>query len=65
MFESESDVDTVLVGGLTKSASMFMPLLQKYLTELGVDKSVKCRIFEGDVVVGALYKAGMTNKKFN
>ena len=62
-FEGESGVDVVLVGGLTKSADMFGPILDEKLCELGLDKHLSCRCFEGDVVIGALYKAGMPTSK--
>ena len=58
-FSGESGVDTVLVGGLTKSSHLFDEILRSKIESEGIGSGVSYRYFEGDVVIGALYKAGM------
>lgn len=58
-FDGKTNVNTVLVGGLTKSSHLFDSVLKEELCALGMEGRISYRYFEGDVVVGALYKAGM------
>jgi hypothetical protein len=56
--DSEKPVKIAVVGGLTKRWDILYPMIEKHLKENGAFGKVALEVFDGDVVVGALLRAG-------
>ena len=59
--DSDEKIKVVCVGGLTKKSDVLFPMLYNEFEGLGVAERFDVSVFDGDVVIGALLKAGMTN----
>lgn len=58
LVDSEKPVKIAVVGGLTKRWDILYPMIEKHLKENGAFDKVALEVFDGDVVVGALLRAG-------
>ncbi len=60
-FSKDSSVKIIMVGGLTAEKDILLPMIQKYAD---FDKcAYEMSVYDGDVVKGALLRAGMKNKE--
>ena len=57
-FDPEKPIKVVCVGGLTKKRDILFPLIYEELGKYGEKAKFEITVFDGDVVVGALMKAG-------
>ena len=56
--DAENPIKIAVVGGLTKRWDILYPMIEEHLEACGVLDKVNLEVFDGDVVVGALIKAG-------
>ena len=56
--ESACPIKIAVVGGLTKRWEMLYPMIEDAMKKNGSFGKVKLEVFDGDVVVGALLRAG-------
>ncbi len=59
---SENRVDVKFVGGLTKRFEVLKPYIEDELFKLNDKKEYAFEVFNKDVVIGALYKAGLSRE---
>lgn len=59
---TEKEVEVQFVGGLTKRFEILRPYIEAELARLGDKKHYRFGILEKDVVIGALYKAGLSKE---
>lgn len=56
--DAKCPIKIAMVGGLTKRWDILYPMIEKHLKKNGAFGKVNLEVFEGDVVVGALLRAG-------
>ena len=60
--EQKEAVKVSVVGGLTKRWDILYPMIEKHLRKAGILEKVSLEVFVGDVVQGALLRAGAPMK---
>ena len=62
LLDTDKVTKVACVGGVTKSFDVFYPFIKDALDEIDSAKNFDLKVFDGDVAMGALVKAGLDNR---